>query len=216
MLERLPAGYLRALTETQPFSVGGELHEAIMNLVKGFRLNHDLQFPGLNVPPILWAWTRDLGLPSMTLYPPLHFNVALKLMHRTKLLWIDYPDVLLLASIVMVTKLLLPFDAGDESKGDDAKIMDGQNTKTRHATSPSSQAICMDWDKWRAVYNELHAAQTASRRLTRQEMANLRPQDVWSLTADQIDDYMDWQQQFRLSDKEGVLKLIRKAVKEMN
>ena len=65
MRERLPPSYLRALTANQPFLDGGELHEAVVDLVKGFMLNNRLQFPGLNVPPILWAWARDLGLPSM-------------------------------------------------------------------------------------------------------------------------------------------------------
>ncbi|CAK7241093.1 MAG: hypothetical protein STHCBS139747_002551 [Sporothrix thermara] len=62
---RLPPSYLSALTTKQPSLVDGELHEAVVDLVKGFMLNNELQFPGLNVPPILWKWIRDLGLPSM-------------------------------------------------------------------------------------------------------------------------------------------------------
>ena len=65
MRERLPPSYLSALTTKQPSLVDGELHEAVVDLVKGFMLNNELQFPGLNVPPILWKWIRDLGLPSM-------------------------------------------------------------------------------------------------------------------------------------------------------
>jgi hypothetical protein len=64
MRDRLPPSYLSALTTKQPSLIGGELHEAVADLAKGFMLNNELQFPGLNVPPILWKWTKDLGLPS--------------------------------------------------------------------------------------------------------------------------------------------------------
>lgn len=120
-------------------------------------------------------------------------------LHRNRLQWIDYPDVFLLASIIMVTKLLFPFKTLDESKMDDV----GEAGTKYISPNFTTQSICMDWNKWQAVYKDSSATRPASR-LSREDIAKLRPQDVWTLTEDQIDDYMDWQQQYHLTDKEGV------------
>ena len=64
MRDRLPGPYHRALLARFATFEGGELHKAVLYLVRGYHFNYEMAFPGLNAPPLVWQYTRELGLPG--------------------------------------------------------------------------------------------------------------------------------------------------------
>lgn len=64
MLDRLPGPYHRALTVRHPSFQGGELHQAVLELVLEFHLNYEMTFPELNTPLLLLDYLRELALPG--------------------------------------------------------------------------------------------------------------------------------------------------------
>lgn len=103
------------------------------------------------------------------------FNVQKK---RFKLL--DHPDVLVIACVVLSTKLLYPFD--------------GIERRPVSYRDPSS--IHMDWGKWRELMRDV-----ASEGLERREINDLQAEDMWTMSDRKIDDYLDWYEETHI--KEG-------------
>lgn len=63
MTARLPGSYHRALKVKNTSFRGGELHQAILELVLNYHLNYEIVFPPLNTPLLLLQFLRELGLP---------------------------------------------------------------------------------------------------------------------------------------------------------
>ncbi len=137
-------------------------------------------------------------------------------MGRKRLLWIDYPDILLLSTIIMVTKLLYPFSSLDEKMtelnkpykvvaGRQPEESDTDNGEDEDDAWIEAQAFRMDWDRWKTTFDVASEHAPSSRRLNVRDIDNLQTSDAWTLTNEQIDDYLDWHQESRLSDKEGGL-----------
>lgn len=130
-------------------------------------------------------------------------------MERPRLFWIDHPDIFLLSTIILATKLLYPFTKADERNAYDGLKLEGNEEERNEGTDEDrnnetgSQTVSMDWKKWQVVFDASPRRLPAARRLNRQDIAKLRSRDAWSLTEDQIDDYLDWHQQYRLTEKDG-------------
>lgn len=67
MSERLPGSYQRALLVRNASLQGGELHEAILELVLEYHLNYDMAFPAVNMPLLLFHYVRELALPGKSI-----------------------------------------------------------------------------------------------------------------------------------------------------
>ena len=218
MRERLPPSYYRALSARQISLGGGKLHASVRALIQGYILNNEMQFPGLNAPPILWRWTRDLGLPVDVYAGVLELS---RLSNEeycfptdlTRLYRLDYPDILLLANTIMVTKLLHPFKrmdarqvpaSGETDSEDDEEKDDDDDDDEGALDEP---ALVMDWKKWQAVFAEADkkfpSFASTHPPLSRKDMGRLQETDAAWLSTRQIDDYMDWYQEHRLTEKEG-------------
>lgn len=104
-------------------------------------------------------------------------------LERPKIFGVDHPDISLLATIILVTRLLYPFNDDGRNEGSEP------------------QSISMNWRRWQAIFDD--SPTQAIKRLDRQDIAKLQSRDAWALTDDQIDDYLDWHQQFRMSEKQG-------------
>ena len=73
MLERLPAGHLKVFMARRVRFEGGELHRAVQELVRGYHRIYEMDFPGINGPPVLKQYARELSLPCEYHKPqPLH------------------------------------------------------------------------------------------------------------------------------------------------
>lgn len=64
MLDRLPGPYHRALTVKYASFQGGELHQAVLDLVLEYHLNYEMVFPNINTPLLLLDYLRELALPG--------------------------------------------------------------------------------------------------------------------------------------------------------
>lgn len=64
MTDRLPGSYNRALMVRHAPFQGGELHQAVLELVLEYHLNYAMDFPELNTPLLLLHYLRELALPG--------------------------------------------------------------------------------------------------------------------------------------------------------
>lgn len=64
MTSRLPGSYNRALKVKHASFQGGELHQAVVELILEYHLNYDMVFPPLNMPLLLLHYLRELALPG--------------------------------------------------------------------------------------------------------------------------------------------------------
>lgn len=64
MLDRLPGPYHRALAVKRASFQGGELHQAVLDLVLEYHLNYEMVFPEINTPLLLLDYLRELALPG--------------------------------------------------------------------------------------------------------------------------------------------------------
>lgn len=203
MTDRLPGSYRRALLVKIAALQGGELHQAVLELVLEYHLNYEMAFPPVNVPLLVFHYLRGLALPgksnsqerlfllqpadyiSVEIY--VHVRGMMRLLElefsfqvqkkRFKLL--DHPDVLLIACVVFSTKLLYPFD--------------GIERPPVSYRDPSS--MHMDWERWRELMWD-----AASEGLERREINGLQAEDIWTLSDRKIDDYLDWYEETQITE----------------
>lgn len=76
MTSRLPGSYHRALVVKHASLQGGELHQAVLELVVEYHLNYDMVFPPLNTPLQLFHYLRELALPGQPPFPLLSPRIS--------------------------------------------------------------------------------------------------------------------------------------------
>lgn len=64
MVARLPGAYHRALTIKRMSFQGGELHQAVLEMMLEYHANYGIEFPALNAPLTLFHYLRELALPG--------------------------------------------------------------------------------------------------------------------------------------------------------
>lgn len=64
MKARLPGSYQRALKVKTASFRGGELHQAVLELILEYHSNYGMVFPALNYPLLLLRYMRELALPG--------------------------------------------------------------------------------------------------------------------------------------------------------
>lgn len=104
---------------------------------------------------------------------------------------LENPDTLLVASVVLIVKILYPFDGADKFPLD----------------SNEPPLVKIDWDSWQTIVKE-----KAQEGLDRIRAEKLSPDDAWLLDGEQMDDYLDWFEQTRLRDTDGKVESIRLLV----
>lgn len=90
---------------------------------------------------------------------------------------LDIPDVLLVASLVLATKYMYP--------------MDGVKRYPRDNNDPLT--LKMDWDAWEAEF-----ADPPEKPLRRLDFATMDAEKVWTLSKEQMVEYLDWYQETQL------------------
>jgi hypothetical protein len=63
MMLRLPIAGTLALQAGRSGLSGGQLHQALLRLIRGFHYNYAMTFPALNTPQVLFQYVRELALP---------------------------------------------------------------------------------------------------------------------------------------------------------
>lgn len=192
MRERLPASYQSALHGRYSSLEGGELHRAVNDLIMSYRKNYEMTFPPLNTPPMFVRYLRELALPLevYTYAKNIVSLLRLDFSFPTKAnIPLNNPDTLLVASIVVATKLLYPFDG-----------------VTRFPSDPKDPSnLHLNWDKWAEIFQEQQNSRTNSRR----DFEKMSSADVHSMTEEDMDYYLDWYQETKITPREDTRDLER-------
>ncbi|KAL1970682.1 hypothetical protein VTN77DRAFT_4326 [Rasamsonia byssochlamydoides] len=181
MRDRLPQEYLAHL-DTLVLLNSERLHRIVNQMVIVYNRDFGVSFPPLNAPLMLFEYIRQLALP-LEIYVAVNrlqrlvgFTYSFPLSLRRSLRHLALPEAQLLALIVVATKLLFPFD---ELK--------------RYPTSslePAAQVI--DWKLWAHTQKLFDSKASSGGRLPRGKEILVNESDVFKMTAQQLDDYLDW------------------------
>lgn len=213
MRARLPAYYLSALEIRAPLR-RDDLHKAVLELIISYKQRFDFVFPPLNAPLILFKHVRDLGLPRKsspyhiryTLYSYSIVEVYAGAQRLAKILKYDfafpsylgrhrvtaYPEVQIVALIIIATKLVHPFD--------------GIALVPENIADPSVLAV--DWKLWQGSF-----ATPPSDGLKASELINISEEDVFKMSGKKLDDYLDWYQRMWVDGRDAKRTLILSILK---
>ncbi|KAL8924851.1 MAG: hypothetical protein Q9172_002470 [Xanthocarpia lactea] len=178
--ERLPPLYLNAL-DTTSILRADDLRKTVHELSLFYSHNFKMNFPVLNQPLVLFRHVRSLALP-LDVYPAVR-RIA-KLLDidfafptsRSRQRISSFPEVALIALLVITVKLYYPFDTIDRH--------------TESAADPGTLAL--DWDQWCKAQKEYDSRETANGQLGRGNEIKVEEKDVFNLSEDQMDEYLDW------------------------
>ncbi|KAL8911200.1 MAG: hypothetical protein Q9171_003606 [Xanthocarpia ochracea] len=178
--ERLPPLYLNAL-DTTSILRADDLRKTVHELSLFYSQKFKMNFPVLNHPLVLFRHVRSLALP-LDVYPAvrritklLDINFAFPA-SRSRQKISSFPEVALIALLVITVKLYYPFDTIDRH--------------TRSAADPGTLAL--DWDQWCKAQKEYDSRETANGQLGRGNEIKVEEKDVFSLSDYQMDEYLDW------------------------
>ncbi|KAL9627709.1 MAG: hypothetical protein Q9204_006384, partial [Flavoplaca sp. TL-2023a] len=187
--DRLPATYLMAL-DTKSTLEADDLRRTIHELSLFHHQHFDMAFPALNHTLVLFKHVRCLALPLEVSITLSTIDVYPTVRQIAKLLDIDFafpktrprqrmtslPEITLLALLVIAVKLYYPLDAIDRHP--------------RSATDPGVMTV--DWDRWCEEQREYESRGTANGHLERGNEIKVEEKDVFDLSNDQMDEYLDW------------------------
>ncbi|KAL1985585.1 hypothetical protein VTN96DRAFT_7565 [Rasamsonia emersonii] len=181
MRDRLPQGYLAGL-DTPTLLNSERLHRVVGEMIIVYNRDFGVSFPPLNAPLMLFEYIRQLALP-LEIYVAVNrlqrmvgFTYSFPLSDRRSLRYLALPEAQLVSLIVVATKLLFPFD---ELK--------------RYPTSASEPAAqVLDWKLWAHTQKLFDNKEFAGGRLPRGKEILVDEKDVFKMTTQQLDDYLDW------------------------
>ncbi|KAE8147865.1 hypothetical protein BDV25DRAFT_159440 [Aspergillus avenaceus] len=181
MKDRLPQEYL-SLFESARLLKAEHFQKAVLELSLLYRYKFGVQFPALNLPPILYQRISRLALPIEVyaavkrLRGVLEFNLEYQAEVPGKSRPLHLPEVQLATLIVISTKLLFPFD--------DIK---------RYPVStkePTTQVI--DWKLWAEAQRNFENRVRVRGKIGKGNEIQVKEKDVFGMTTNQLDEYMDW------------------------
>jgi RNA polymerase I-specific transcription initiation factor RRN7 len=95
---------------------------------------------------------------------------------RKKLNWLALPEAQMIALIIVATKLFFPFD----------------DLKRYPASSQEPAAQLIDWKIWALAQRNFEDRVFTEGRIGQGNELLLSDKDVFNMTAEQLDEYMDW------------------------
>ncbi|KAL7810364.1 hypothetical protein V8C26DRAFT_410170 [Trichoderma gracile] len=179
MRDRMPAAYIRVLK--LPFRTtmkGDELHRSVMDLVLSYDFNYGLVFPEINHIPELVQFAKELALPidsvivtrKLAFILGYHFHFPTERSSNTRL---DYPEIRLMALLIVATKLYFPLPG---------------NSSSSHIRNASSfEMPTLDWERWRQGKSNLPTQH--EKKTTKFDFDKVTPSQVVSMADDELDAY---------------------------
>uniref|UniRef100_A0A093XEK6 RNA polymerase I-specific transcription initiation factor rrn7 n=1 Tax=Talaromyces marneffei PM1 TaxID=1077442 RepID=A0A093XEK6_TALMA len=192
MRDRMSPQHTRDLS-IQVMPESEEIHETVNQLVAMYSREYNVVFPPVNMPLMLFQFIRQLALPLeiYTVVRRLHQIFKFRFKFSSKKKWTlkaeNYPEAQLLGLIVVATKLIFPFS---NAKGFPSA-----------ATEPAAQLI--DWNLWRATQKQFESLDKIRGRLSKGQEINVNEGNVFHMTENQLDDYLDWYQDTWLDQKKA-------------
>ncbi len=102
---------------------------------------------------------------------------------HTRYSLVDMPDVLLVAFVVVATKYMYPMDDVERLPRD----------------SDDPLTLKMDWAVWEFEF------QATPKKHNRVDFEHLDPKEIWSMSKDEINQYLNWFQETQLdNEQQGV------------
>lgn len=207
MRSHLPPKYYSALETRSPLK-SGRLQKCIQELIVSFKTNFDVIFPPLNTPLVMFKYVKKLCLPRRFICNNFHqfakllvveicacsFRLAkvLKIdfrysntLSRHKLL--EYPELQAIALIVISAKLLQPFD---------------DIIRTPESIKDPS-ALKVDWNEWRGLVTG-----DISEGLKLGEEVKVTEHEVFNMSGNKLDEYLDWYQRIWTDEREAKCKVL--------
>ncbi|KFY52744.1 hypothetical protein V496_08235 [Pseudogymnoascus sp. VKM F-4515 (FW-2607)] len=184
MKSHLPPKYYSAL-ETRSSLRRGRLQQCIGEMIQNFTTNFNILFPPLNTPLIIFRFVKELCLPLEIYGSCYQLAEALgikfqypKILSRHQLS--EYPELQVAALAVISTKLLQPFD----------------NMIRSPESLRDPSALRVDWDEWGGMASEGSDA-------TPGQEAKVTEADVFNMSGDMLDRYLDWYSKTWSGEKDG-------------
>lgn len=188
MLSHLPAQYIAAL-EPRAALRPGQLQFKVISLIAMFKRDFEIPFPALNSSLIAFKHIKNLCLP-LEVYPctfrlakalDIEFKYPDVITVRTPN--VEYPEIQVMTLVVISTKLLQPFDS-----------------VKRLPEHLEDQAVTkVDWSKWQ----EALSIEPEDTKLSK--FAEMKEDDVFTMSEDKLDEYLNWYQKSLLTTKEDKL-----------
>ncbi|BCR84176.1 TFIIB-type zinc finger domain-containing protein [Aspergillus chevalieri] len=192
MRDKLSPEYL-SLFETTRLPKAEHFHKAALELILFYHRRSGVHFPPLNAPLLLFRFIKRLTLP-IDIYPAVTqlqklvgFTFTYPPTIAGKRRSLHLPEVQMMTLIVISTKLLFPFD--------DVKRY------PESARDPSTQAI--DWQLWAQVQRHFDNREKSSGRIGKGNEVLVNEKDVFSMTPNQLDEYLDWYEKSWLDSSKG-------------
>jgi RNA polymerase I-specific transcription initiation factor RRN7 len=184
MREKLPASYHSILEPRVTLSY--ERFYSVLNDLKySYHKEYGIVWPSLNHPLLLFRILKDLALPlelydaTIRLAKYLGFDFTFPTDTQARLGVRHLPEAQLIACLVVSVKLFYPFD--------------GVQRFPRTLSEPST--VAMDWERW---HHQLSAAnpktRSGIRMYTSEELLHLQEKDAFSMSTEQMDQYLAWYQ----------------------
>ncbi|KAF7931485.1 uncharacterized protein EAE98_004221 [Botrytis deweyae] len=186
MRARLPGHYFRAL-EIHGILNGHRLHQTVLDMVSFFNFNFEMVFPPINHKLLLYKSIRDLGLP-VDIYMAvnhlaeiLEYNFSYPIHNKRLHGTTGYPEYQLTSLIVIATKLSQPFD--DIHRHPESNL--------------DATAARINWTKWQSIMLD-----NTTEGLKRGDEIKITDADVFKMTGEQMDDWMNWYHKTWIDDRD--------------
>ncbi|KAF1996646.1 hypothetical protein P154DRAFT_498312 [Amniculicola lignicola CBS 123094] len=184
MRDRLPATYHAVLDPNTNLTLE-RFYDTVSTSANGLEKEHGIVWPALNVPLLLFRCIKELALPlelydsTMWLGKYLNYDFTLHAVHTISFGVRRLPEAQLMACLVVCVKLMYPFD--------------DQIRSPRTASEPAAAVI--DWEEW---HRHISSTETKSRQgydqYTSQELLEQDENGVFTMSKDQLDQYLDFYQ----------------------
>ncbi|KAF7560758.1 hypothetical protein G7046_g3386 [Stylonectria norvegica] len=177
MQDRLPSAYTRALKlPLRARLKGSDLQSAVLDMALSYYRNYEMVFPAMSVTAMAVQYARHLALPIEVLVVARRAMAVMNMdfqlpIRKSRVFIIDHPETLLVASIIVATKLCLPF-------ANDYPLV--QITDMR-------QNFRFSWDDWREYIKE---PVVESQAIDDESMFDkVAADEIISMTPEQLDAY---------------------------
>ncbi|KAI7342538.1 hypothetical protein KC367_g3970 [Hortaea werneckii] len=183
MRERLPGTY-QELLEPQPMAQPTKLHQSIGEMVAMFGAEFGMAMQPINSTLVLYRWVRELALPieiyaaTQRLAHTLELDFSFTPRSKTKRneTVLQYPEVRLMAVVVVATKLLFPFD----------------EIKRYPGSASDLSALSLKWSAWVNLHSKKQEGSKPSETLSYAQSMSFSQMDAAQAAGERLDEYMDW------------------------
>ncbi|KAK3703865.1 hypothetical protein LTR37_014188 [Vermiconidia calcicola] len=181
MRQRLPPQY-QALLEPQELLRPEALHGSVLSMLILLNNEFGMSVPLINTPLLLYRWIRSMVLPieifaaSKRLAQIIKIDMTFSASKSCRTVVLRYPEVQLMALVVVATKLLFS--------------LDNRIRKTKANTDLSALAI--DWDGWVKLHEDREQREDEQSSLTFEQAFEFNEADALEASDDKLDSYLEW------------------------